>query len=248
MIFGTRSFSTEISELSGLDQKNCEALVTLASRLSLTDTTTGSQKPSKPVHVESGKAIIYSLLVSKEKKETLVDVMIKHKIKQEVLTKEQINHLVVKCAEQLQFAHAQRKIHGDIKPSQFMVNIKGPIIKVKLVGFDPGYVLKPNENFITPPIEEARGTVGYIAPEVAKYGKYSFESDIFAFGCVLNDLVESGFGKHFNFLYKQMCKKAAYKNPELRKSLEDTIAFIKENKFEELRETGERIGRYRAVW
>lgn len=247
MILGSRRFSKEISVSSGFDKKNCEALVTLASRLSLTDTKTDSPEQLKP-HVETGKTIIFSQSAPKEKKETLADVMFKHKIKQEVLSKEQINLLVMKCAEQLQLAHLQRKIHGDIKPSQFIVNMKGSVIKVKLVGFDPAYILKPNENFIIPPIEEERGTVGFIAPEVAKQGKYSFKSDIFAFGCVLNDLVQSGFGKRFNFLYKQMCKKAAYKNPELRKSLEDTIQFINDNKFEELKETGERIGRYRVVY
>ncbi|MBS0288096.1 MAG: serine/threonine protein kinase [Proteobacteria bacterium] len=241
MIVGTRRVSTNldtcVEEDRVLEQLRC---------LLVTDNTVDAKQ--NMTVIEQPAPIVLVVSEIKPKEETLADLILKHQQEQVVLTKNQIDHLVVGCAQALQEAHTQRKIHGDINPSQFIVNMKGDKVKIKLVGLESSYVLKEDESSMIVAPNQQKGTVGYIAPEVSTEGRYSFKSDIFSFGCILNDLSVAGLGKRFDYLYRQMCKKAANKNPELRKSLEATIAFINSNGFKELKEAGERIGRYRMVW
>ncbi len=231
-----RRFSDKgVPESSGFDQ--ADALATLTSLLSL--------KAQKTTLIDSPKVVILSKPVPEEKKETLEDVVLQNAY-EEVLTYTQKNMLVMKCAQAIHEAHQQRKIHGDINLSNFVVKIEGENISVKLIGFDPTFVLQPTETSIKTP--KKRGTEGYIAPEVAEKG-YSVKSDIYSFGCMLKVLAESGFGNRFEFLAKRMCLKLnLIKNPEIRQSLEDTIKFLNQNGFKTLKDDGKRIGEYRHRW
>ncbi len=225
MKVGARRSSDVIPETCGFDKEDCEVLVKLTRILSLTDV-----KATKHVVSEPQRNIVFSP-IAKEKQVTLEDIVLQNQQK-EVLSYEQKNLLVMRCTQALEAAHQQRKIHGDIKPSSFVVKIDGDNISVKLVGFNPS----------------SRGTKGYVAPEVAEKG-HSVKSDIYSFGRVLKALADNGFGQRFEFLAKRMCLKPNnIKNPEVRQSLEVTIQFLNEDGFKPLKEDGERIGEYRHRW
>ena len=77
--------------------------------------------------------------------------------------------------------HAQRIIHGDIKPDNIMINANN---KVRLIDFGLSKILAKRRTAKT----EVCGTPYYMSPEVIE-GDFSMKSDIWSLGVILYTLV-----------------------------------------------------------
>jgi serine/threonine protein kinase len=87
-------------------------------------------------------------------------------------------------------AHAKGIIHRDLKPSNVFLCADGPVKILdfgvaKLVHRDP-QTGEPTTGWTT---EALPGTVGYLAPEQAHGRRIDHRVDIFAFGCVLYEML-----------------------------------------------------------
>jgi serine/threonine protein kinase len=102
------------------------------------------------------------------------------------------------AAQALEAAHEQGIIHRDLKPANIKVRGDGT---VKVLDFGLAKALEPGSGqpdlsqsptITTPAVTQARvllGTAAYMSPEVAKGHPADKRSDIWAFGCVLYELL-----------------------------------------------------------
>ncbi|MCQ8831726.1 serine/threonine-protein kinase [Streptomyces malaysiensis] len=90
-------------------------------------------------------------------------------------------------ADVLTHAHRIRVIHRDLKPSNLMLT---PNNTVKVLDFGIATALEPDPGE-TPLTRsgETPGTPGFISPEQARGQKVTARSDLYAFGCVLYEIV-----------------------------------------------------------
>lgn len=84
----------------------------------------------------------------------------------------------------LNFIHGENVIHRDIKPANILVT-ESNIIKICDFGLAYDYS-DPSPNSA---IDEDCGTPGYVPPEVNRGGKWCTQSDIWAFGVVILDMM-----------------------------------------------------------
>lgn len=96
-------------------------------------------------------------------------------------------------AEGLSVAHEHGIVHRDIKPDNVFVTKDG---RVKILDFGIATLRKAAEDDATrgdaPTVSQAGvliGTVGYMSPEQARGQKVDARTDIFAFGCVLYEVL-----------------------------------------------------------
>ncbi len=210
-----------ISATSVLDEGNLATqenpdLIKLFEKLMLSsDSFSGSDNQRFAVETPSPIVIIKKDLPS----ENLASLMQKHHNKQAILNKEQCDLLALGCAQALQALHEKKIVHGKVNPWNFVVELNGSHIKVRLSDKDLSPLNSMKE---------------YMAPELKDGISPTIASDIYAFGCVLNAFSLLNMGQRFNYLYKQMCNSKASKHPELRKPLEQTIEFLKNNGFAQL--------------
>ena len=76
--------------------------------------------------------------------------------------------------------HERNVLHNDLKPDNLFVLRDGSI---KICDFGIATHISSRE------VEEIRGTVKYLAPEVVQYKKYSIQSDIYSLGIILFELL-----------------------------------------------------------
>lgn len=93
--------------------------------------------------------------------------------------------IVCQVAEAMQEAHASQLIHGDIKPSNLMREHSG---KVRIMDFGLARKVDPQATE-TAVIGQAEGTIAYLAPELLTGTRPSAQSDVYALGVVLYELV-----------------------------------------------------------
>jgi len=98
-------------------------------------------------------------------------------------------------AEGLEYAHERGIVHRDLKPSNVKLTTEG---RVKILDFGLAKALAPEEPGVdistSPTIAATRadiilGTAGYMSPEQAKNKRLDRRTDIWAFGCVLYELL-----------------------------------------------------------
>lgn len=88
--------------------------------------------------------------------------------------------IALKICYLLQQLHNDRVIHGDLKPENIIVKIDEKKISVDFIDFDFSFQLEIGEKTDR---REARGSEGYMAPELNSYmTHFGYASDIYAIG------------------------------------------------------------------
>ncbi|URD81746.1 G-type lectin S-receptor-like serine threonine-protein kinase [Musa troglodytarum] len=96
--------------------------------------------------------------------------------------------IIVGIARGLQYLHQDcnmKVVHRDLKPSNILLDES---LNPKISDFGIARIFKGDE------IQERAtrrpmGTIGYMAPEYAKYGIFSFKSDVFSFGVLVLEIL-----------------------------------------------------------
>jgi serine/threonine protein kinase len=106
------------------------------------------------------------------------------------LSPAQIRVLALRAMMGIEALHRLNILHRDIKPENLMVNGEGVTLVVMPIDFDLAEKLEQGEDhhiWTHPNGEPALfGTAEYIAPESREQGKYSFASDVYGLGVMLN--------------------------------------------------------------
>ncbi len=102
-------------------------------------------------------------------------------------------------AEALEAAHEQGIIHRDLKPANIKVRADGT---VKVLDFGLAKAMQPSGRFVTGHVDVADdhrarddaggddpGTAAYMSPEQARGKTVDKRADIWAFGCVLYEML-----------------------------------------------------------
>lgn len=93
--------------------------------------------------------------------------------------------IVRQVAEAMEEAHQQGLVHGDLKPSNIMLERSG---KVRILDF--GLAAHMNVDATTSSVgSDPQGTIAYMAPELLNGARASVLSDVYALGVVLFELL-----------------------------------------------------------
>jgi serine/threonine protein kinase len=99
--------------------------------------------------------------------------------------------IAIRICQVLEHIHGKGVIHADIKPDNMLATVNGNNIRVAILDFGFSIVIENGQTMV---IDEAKGTDGYIAPEI--YNKaspelskrqFSFASDIYALGALFKN-------------------------------------------------------------
>lgn len=93
---------------------------------------------------------------------------------------------ILKVMIGVQRLHNKRIIHADSKPENVMVLGENPTLTITIIDFDFSFRLNKNEN--NEKLDHICGTDPFIAPEIKSQQEYSFASDVFAIGKMLEEL------------------------------------------------------------
>lgn len=97
----------------------------------------------------------------------------------------QVGAIVRQVAEAMEEAHAAKLIHGDIKPSNLMLDESGA---VRILDFGLARKMDPDATEAVAP-EAVQGTIAYLAPELMMGTQPNPQSDIYALGVVMFELL-----------------------------------------------------------
>jgi tetratricopeptide (TPR) repeat protein/predicted Ser/Thr protein kinase len=97
----------------------------------------------------------------------------------------QVLDLVRQVAAAMQEAHGAKLIHGDIKPSNLMLDAAGA---VRILDFGLASRVDPDATQSTA-FDQTEGTVAYLAPELLLGSRQNAQSDIYALGVVMYEML-----------------------------------------------------------
>ncbi|XP_006366547.1 probable receptor-like protein kinase At1g67000 [Solanum tuberosum] len=105
------------------------------------------------------------------------------------LTWKKLHDIAMGIAKGLEYLHQgcdQQILHFDIKPQNILLDHN---LNPKISDFGLAKLCSKEKSVVT--MTEARGTMGYIAPEVlsSNFGKASHKSDVYSFGMMLLEMV-----------------------------------------------------------
>jgi eukaryotic-like serine/threonine-protein kinase len=93
--------------------------------------------------------------------------------------------IVAQVAEAMEEAHAAQLIHGDLKPSNLMLDLSG---RVRIMDFGLARKIDPQATEVALP-EETTGTIAYLAPELLIGSPPNEQSDVYSLGVVLYEML-----------------------------------------------------------
>ena len=93
--------------------------------------------------------------------------------------------IVAQVAEAMAEAHAAHLIHGDLKPSNLMLDGAGA---VRILDFGLARRIDPDATEVAP-VDQSPGTVAYLAPELMLGTRPGVQSDVYALGVVLFEML-----------------------------------------------------------
>ena len=93
--------------------------------------------------------------------------------------------IVAQVAEAMEEAHAAQLIHGDLKPSNLMLDLSG---RVRIMDFGLARKIDPQATEVALP-EETTGTIAYLAPELLVGSPPNEQSDVYSLGVVLYEML-----------------------------------------------------------
>lgn len=93
--------------------------------------------------------------------------------------------IVGQVAQAMAEAHAAKLIHGDLKPSNLMLDAAGA---VRILDFGLARRIDPDATEVAP-VDQSPGTVAYLAPELMLGASPGVQSDIYALGVVMFELL-----------------------------------------------------------
>lgn len=97
----------------------------------------------------------------------------------------QVLDLVRQVAAAMEEAHGAKLIHGDIKPSNLMLDASGA---VRILDFGLASRVDPDATQSTV-FDQTEGTVAYLAPELLLGARQNAQSDIYALGVVMYEML-----------------------------------------------------------
>jgi len=99
----------------------------------------------------------------------------------------EVSKIICLAAEALQYAHDQKILHRDVKPSNLMITAKG---SVKLLDLGLAHIFEMQLEDQISRTDQAVGTLAYMAPEqLANSQQCSHQSDVFSLGISLHELL-----------------------------------------------------------
>jgi hypothetical protein len=100
------------------------------------------------------------------------------------------SELLIEILKGVDYLHKQNIIHRDLKPDNILITngINGRFVKIA----DFGYAKVLDETKLH---TKDRGTVRYMAPEVAKSKRYNLKADIYSLGFIVQDLFHIDFNE-----------------------------------------------------
>ena len=129
--------------------------------------------------------------------DTLADVL----MKRGALPFDQASHIARQICEALEAAHEHGIVHRDLKPANVKIMPEGTVkvldfglakaLEVSPVGIGQGETLanSPTLSLRATRVGQVLGTAAYMSPEQAKGRHVDRRADIFAFGCVLYEMM-----------------------------------------------------------
>lgn len=110
---------------------------------------------------------------------------LKQLLQQEKVSEQQAINIINQVAEAMQEAHASGLIHGDLKPSNLMVEPDG---RVRILDF--GLASQADVQATTSLSQvDPQGTIAYMAPERMMGSPANAQSDIYALGVILYEII-----------------------------------------------------------
>lgn len=100
-------------------------------------------------------------------------------LKRNIPNKREIIHIIKQIADGIKFLHSKNIVHRDIKTSNILLDIN---LNIKIADFGMSTFLSKS---MTPNVV----TLWYRAPEILFNLNYSYEVDIWGFGCILGELM-----------------------------------------------------------
>lgn len=94
--------------------------------------------------------------------------------------------ILAQACDTLHTAHAAGVVHGDVKPSNMMLDDQG---RLRILDFGIAQSLDPQRTLEDPHSHGASGTLAYMAPEQLLGAPRTIRSDIYSLGLVLQELL-----------------------------------------------------------
>nr|XP_025885302.1 rust resistance kinase Lr10-like isoform X2 [Solanum lycopersicum] len=132
------------------------------------------------------RALVFEYLPNQSLDKLIFPISIKDNI---TLTWKKLHDIAIGIAKGLEYLHQgcdQQILHFDIKPQNILLDHN---LNPKISDFGLAKLCSKEKSVVT--MTEARGTMGYIAPEVlsSNFGKASHKSDVYSFGMMLLEMV-----------------------------------------------------------
>lgn len=102
------------------------------------------------------------------------------------LSEAEVLDIVRQVAEAMEEAHAAKLIHGDLKPSNLMIEASGA---VRIMDFGLARKMDAQATQSAVFSEDPQGTIAYLAPELLMGRPQSERSDVYALGVVMYELL-----------------------------------------------------------